>query len=225
MNNIKVVPTNDGSSTLFSEKFNAYYHSTNGALTESQHIFIQNGFMQLADKLPLINVLEIGLGTCLNAALTAGVSAKLNLKTLYYGIELYPPENEVAQALNYPELLSPTQTDMWKRIVNAAWNTNVEINDNFSIFKHLGDFCSWIPASQKFDLIYFDAFAPDDQTEMWSMDNFQKLFDVLTDSGILVTYSSKGIVKRTLREVGFNVKRIPGPPGKRHILMATKNSV
>lgn len=213
--------TADGSHTLFSEIHGAYYHSLNGALTESQHIFINSGFKHLSDKLKQISILEVGLGTGLNAVLTANESLLSGVETFYTAIELYPITEQQIKDLNYSKILNPEVAECWSRIMLTEWNSSVEINQSFRICKVNEDFTKWIP-TKSFNLIYFDAFAPDDQPEMWSVEMFQKLYDSLSSGGILVTYSSKGIVKQALRAAGFKVGRLAGPPGKRHILRAVK---
>lgn len=213
--------TADGSHTLFSEIHGAYYHSMNGALTESQHIFINSGFKHLSGTLKQISILEIGLGTGLNAALTASESLISGVETLYTALELYPITEQQIKDLNYSQILDHEVAECWSRIMLAEWNSSVEINQSFRIFKVNEDFTKWIPVVS-FNLIYFDAFAPDDQPEMWSVEMFQKLYCSLSVGGVLVTYSSKGIVKQALRVAGFRVERLAGPPGKRHILRAVK---
>ena len=217
----KSILTADGSHTLFSEIHGAYYHSMNGALTESQHIFINSGFKHLSGALNQISILEIGLGTGLNAALTASESLISGVETLYTALELYPITEQQIKDLNYSQILNPEVAECWSRIMLAEWNSSIEINQTFRICKVNEDFTKWIPV-ENFSLIYFDAFAPDDQPEMWSVEMFQKLYSSLSIGGILVTYSSKGIVKQALRAAGFRVERLAGPPGKRHILRAVK---
>ena len=216
----KSILTADGSHTLFSEIHGAYYHSMNGALTESQHIFINSGFKHLSGALNQISILEIGLGTGLNAALTASESLISGVETLYTALELYPITEQQIKDLNYSQILNPEVAECWSRIMLAEWNSSIEINQTFRICKVNEDFTKWIPV-ENFSLIYFDAFAPD-QPEMWSVEMFQKLYSSLSIGGILVTYSSKGIVKQALRAAGFRVERLAGPPGKRHILRAVK---
>lgn len=193
----------------------------NGALTESQHIFINSGFKHLLGTLKQISILEIGLGTGLNAALTANESLISGVETFYTAIELYPISEQQIKDLNYSQILNPEVAECWSDIMFASWNNFVEINQSFRICKVNDDFTKWIPV-ESFNLIYFDAFAPDDQPEMWSVEMFQKLYNSLSNGGVLVTYSSKGIVKQALRAAGFKVERLAGPPGKRHILRAVK---
>jgi tRNA U34 5-methylaminomethyl-2-thiouridine-forming methyltransferase MnmC len=219
MSSIKVVQTADGSHTLFSEKFNAYYHSTNGAVQESRHVFIKCGFDSCDQD--EINLLEIGFGTGLNAALTTLRAIAKGLKTNYLGIDLYPPDIETLLQLNYKSFLSIAEFDAWEKIVSIKWGVNSCINSFFKLEKRMVDFFD-IHLNYNFDLIYFDAFAPNDQPDMWAPLNFRKLYQSTAKNGVLVTYCSKGIVKQALRDAGYFVERLPGPPGKRHILKATK---
>ncbi|MEW5845356.1 MAG: tRNA (5-methylaminomethyl-2-thiouridine)(34)-methyltransferase MnmD [Bacteroidota bacterium] len=221
MEGLKVVQTADGSSTLYSDRFNACYHSVNGALTESMHVFLKSGFEAILPNHHTIDLLEVGLGTCLNAALTAYAAEKYRVEVGYFGIELYPPSVDALYSTGYAEILEPRCATLWGNIVKAPPTEKVQISPWFSIFKIYADFTQWIP-TESFDLIYFDAFAPDDQPEMWSLENFRKLFDVLKPNGALVTYSAKGLVKQNLRDAGFNVERLQGPPGKRHMVRAWK---
>jgi tRNA U34 5-methylaminomethyl-2-thiouridine-forming methyltransferase MnmC len=219
MISIKIAPTADGSHTLFSEKFNAHYHSTNGAIQESYHVFVKSGFESLnRDE---ISILEIGFGTGLNAALTASKAKECKIRTHYTGIDLYPPAKETLVQMNYKSILNKEESDAWVKIISAEWNNAEEVNEYFRLEKISGDFID-ISITEKYDLVYFDAFAPNDQPEMWSSLMFTKLYHATNPKGILVTYCSKGIVKQALRDAGYFVKRLPGPPGKRHILKAIK---
>ncbi len=218
---LKVVPTADGSSTLFSERFNAHYHSVKGALTESKHIFIAAGLHHIARIKKRISVLEVGLGTCLNAALTAKAAQEFGVAISYLGIDLYPPPLEVLYKLGFDDLLDGTTYNYWRAIVESEEGTDFEVNEFMSLRKETSNFLTW-ETNSEFDLIYFDAFAPDDQPEMWSIECFRKLYECTVSNGALVTYSVKGLVKSNLRKAGYLVERLPGPPGKRHMLRAIK---
>lgn len=214
--------TSDGSSTLYSELHGAYYHSLNGALTESKHIFIEAGYKEVIRTQADVSLLEVGFGTGLNAALTAAEASFSDIKTSYMAVEKYPVIDEVTKTLNYSEMISTEAATLWEKIICAPWNTQVQITQLFSITKICADFVQWPAPDNRFNLVYFDAFAPDDQPEMWAQPQFLKLFNSLMVGGMLVTFSSKGSVKEALRQSGFSVHRIPGPPGKRHILRACK---
>ncbi|MHC1702400.1 MAG: tRNA (5-methylaminomethyl-2-thiouridine)(34)-methyltransferase MnmD [Tenuifilaceae bacterium] len=219
MTNFKPILTADGSHTLHSTIHNANYHSLNGAVQESQHIFISNGFNYAIKK--ELNILEVGFGTGLNAALTAYQALIDKRKTMYQGIDLYPLSSETLSQLNYFSYLQKDVGIIWKEINSAEWNKSVLINDYFILNKINCNFIT-MDLESAFDIIYFDAFAPEDQIEMWSLEVFQKLYFATSENGILVTYCSKGIVKEALRRVGYEVTRLSGPPGKRHIIRAKK---
>ncbi len=216
----KIIQTNDGSNSLFSEKFGEQYHSIHGALQESMHVFIEAGLDHCKKK--SIKILEIGFGTGLNAILSFQESLARNLTIEYTAIELYPVDLRDIQQLNYFEFLNIESKKAFTYLHQYNWNKNMKLSNHFSIHKIDADFNTYIFKDQ-YDLIYFDAFAPEVQPEMWSKENFEKLYHTLNKDGILTTYSSKGLVKNNLREAGFLVKRLPGPKGKRHILRATKN--
>jgi len=219
MTSIKLVQTADGSDTLFSEQHNAHYHSLNGALQESLHIFVRNGYEFMS--MNGINILEIGFGTGLNATLTASKAFSTKQITYYTGVELYPLEEIHLSKLNYPSILNRNEAEAWRMITTGEWGVKNVINEFFSLTKLHADICS-LMLSDNYNLIYFDAFAPDDQPEVWTIEIFEKLYNATSHGGILITYCSKGIVKQALRYVGYKVDRLPGPPGKRHILRATK---
>ncbi|HZJ74483.1 MAG TPA: tRNA (5-methylaminomethyl-2-thiouridine)(34)-methyltransferase MnmD [Perlabentimonas sp.] len=214
--------TGDGSATILSEQHGAYYHSLRGAFTESMHIFIEAGLMHVSAR--AINLLEVGFGTGLNAALTAQRAFELGIHVNYCSVELYPLSGSEYSSLNYVQVLPRRAAQAWTSICDAPWEEKVDISTSLSLLKVNADFTRWVPTTS-FSLIYFDAFAPDDQPEMWSKPQFQKIYNALLPGGVLVTYSVKGEVRRILTEVGFTLERLLGPPGKRHILRATKPSI
>ncbi|MBI9053905.1 MAG: tRNA (5-methylaminomethyl-2-thiouridine)(34)-methyltransferase MnmD [Bacteroidales bacterium] len=215
----KIITTKDKSTTLYTEKFDEHYHSTFGAINESLHIFINEGL--LYSNLKTVNIFEVGFGTGLNAFLTYIQSQKSNITVNYICIEKFPIQKNIANQLNYPELLSPENKSIFNLFHECEWNKDIAINELFTFKKVLGDFTKY-DFDNKYDIIYFDAFAPEKQPELWNLSIFQKVYTVLNNKGILTTYSSKGIVKNNLREAGFIVKRLKGPEGKRHILRAEK---
>ena len=219
MAQIRIVQTADGSHTLFSEQHNAHYHSLNGALQESLHIFIKNGYEYLSND--AINVLEVGFGTGLNAALTASKAVELKRNTNYTGIDLYPLEEDILSKLNYDSILNKSESETWRKIISTKWGVDERINEFFLLNKVHSELIE-TNLLNKYDIIYFDAFAPDDQPEMWTVNVFEKLFNATSNDGVLVTYCSKGIVKQALRAVGYKVERLVGPSGKRHIIRAIK---
>lgn len=215
----KLIYTADGSHTIYVPDLDEHYHSVHGAIQESQFIFILNGFN--ACHASPVSVLEIGFGTGLNTLLTA-INAKAGSReVLYTTIERFPLRESVLSALNYPQIIGENSREIFGRIHQSSWDTTVRICENFCLKKVKSDLAEW-KTSDTYDLIYFDAFGPDKQPEMWKKEVFSYLSAVTVKDGILVTYSAKGEVKRNLMSCGFNVELLPGPPGKRQIIRATK---
>lgn len=217
---MKLEQTADGSYTLYVPELDEHYHSVKGALTESQHIFIDMGLKH--SSVPAPRILEIGLGTGLNCFLTL-LNAEESRRTIHYtGIERYPLDMEIIDRLDYPKLIGKGHEADYRAIHEAPWEEDATLSPWFTLHKIEGDFTRY--AFEKgYDIIYFDAFAPEKQPEMWEQSLFDKLYQVLNDGGILTTYCAKGVVRRMLQAAGFVVERLPGPPGgKREILRATK---
>ncbi len=200
-------------------------------MQESQHIFIQNGLLRTIEKFhsgkgngaEFLNILEIGFGTGLNALLTHAEAEKHEINVCYTAIEPFPLEESYWRALNYPHLFgSVGYSHLFAKLHLANWNEPVEISPYFTLHKIHSTLEAYFPATDLFDLIYFDAFGPDAQPELWTNQIFHNLYIGLSPGGILVTYSVKGTVVRALRLSGFHTEKLPGPPGKRHILRAIK---
>ena len=226
---MKLEQTADGSYTLYVPELDEHYHSVKGALTESQHIFIEMGLKHSPASDP--HILEIGLGTGLNAFLTLLSAEETRRKVHYTGIERYPLAEETLKQLDYPRLIGKQHEEDYYAIHRAPWDTETEVSPWFTLHKIEDDFTRLFnsaegsrPAVPRYDIIYFDAFAPEKQPEMWEQSLFDTLYKVLNDGGILTTYCAKGVVRRMLQTAGFTVERLPGPPGgKREILRATKS--
>ncbi|MGL5787715.1 MAG: tRNA (5-methylaminomethyl-2-thiouridine)(34)-methyltransferase MnmD [Bacteroidales bacterium] len=222
---IKPIITEDGSHTLYIPGMDEHYHSFHGAIQESTHVFIETGFKALAKD--TVHVLEIGFGTGLNALLTALEADKSDKMVYYTTLELYPLSEEITNHLNYPSVLGldSAKTDMYHRILGAEWLKEegefVEITPRFFIRKLHVDFTDY-RFNANYNLIYFDAFAPDKQPEMWTSTLFDSVSNATEEGGILTTYCAKGVVRRALIASGFKVERLPGPPGKREMLRGTK---
>jgi tRNA U34 5-methylaminomethyl-2-thiouridine-forming methyltransferase MnmC len=214
-----IVTTSDGSHTIYVPELNEHYHSVHGAVQESNFIFINSGFN--ASKAHPLNIFEVGFGTGLNALLTGLKSIQENRDVNYTTIEKYPLDEAVAGSLNHPLYAGEGGKELFDLIHSAPWEKWVTINKNFNLKKIKGDLTRQ-PVSGKFDLIYFDAFGPDKQPEMWTKDVFGFIASITEVNGILVTYSAKGEVKRNLQSCGFEVTLLPGPPGKRQIIRAIK---
>lgn len=220
MNRI-IIKTDDNSDTVFDQKLQEIFHSQKGALTESQYVFIKKGFNYLSDSLKEINIFEVGFGTGLNAILTLIEADLKNIKVNYYSIESEILNEEIWSKLNYDGFIDNQYHQIFKYIHKLSWNIQHKINDNFSLKKinqKLEDYFF----QQTFNLIYFDAFSPDKQPELWTYDIFKKLTESLENEGVIVTYSAKGQVRRNLEKCGLKVEKLPGPPGKREMLRASK---
>ncbi len=216
----EISTTSDGSSTLFVPELDEHYHSVHGAIQESNHVFIDAGYHFFKNS--EINVLEIGLGTGLNAWLTAIESTKKSIKTYYTSIEKYPITEEEIQSLNYPDLVTTNgNKDLLLKIHKANWEGFTALTPCFFLRKMKQDFKS-IAFKNEFDLIYYDAFAPSAQPNLWTTHMFSLMFKALKENGVLVTYCAKGQVKRNMKSAGFTVEAIPGPPGKREMTRAKK---
>lgn len=212
--------TADGSYTLYVPELDEHYHSVKGALTESQHIFIEMGLKHSSAPEP--HILEIGLGTGLNAFLTLLAAEEMQRKVHYTGIERYPLAEETLRQLDYPGIIGKKHEEDYYAIHQAPWEKETNLSPWFTLHKIEGDFTRHT-FQKGYDIIYFDAFAPEKQPEMWEQSLFNILYNVLNEGGILTTYCAKGVVRRMLQTAGFTVERLPGPPGgKREILRATK---
>jgi tRNA U34 5-methylaminomethyl-2-thiouridine-forming methyltransferase MnmC len=229
--NLQIVSTRDGSDTFFHEGLNQHYHSTFGAVQESRYIFIETGFLRAIEKfhpgigngLMCLNILEVGFGTGLNALLTLIEAEKHAIKVHYTAIEAFPLEEDCWRGLNYPHLFgSVDYSKVFAKLHFAKWNGLAEISPNFTLQKIHIKLEAYLPAPGIFDLVYFDAFGPDAQPELWTELIFRNLAGELSSGGILVTYSVKGTVVRALQSAGFQTEKMAGPPGKRHILRAVK---
>lgn len=217
----ELVTTSDGSHTLFLHEMNEQYHSLNGAITESNHVYIESGFLYCEKKNPVI--FEVGFGTGLNALLTAIQAEKTGKHCTYLTIEKYPISNSFIRQLNYGKLISGEAQNIFKNIHECEWNKPVSINNYFTIHKIQSDIKKIDLTDYKlFDIIYFDAFGPDKQPEMWTTDIINKISNQTSLGGIIVTYSAKGEVRRQFFAAGFNMERLPGPPGKKQMLRGIK---
>lgn len=215
----QLIKTSDGSHSIYVPELDEHYHSVHGAVQESMHIFINNGFGYCtADP---VSVLEIGFGTGLNALLTAVRSMEATREVNYVSLEKYPLDRTIINSLNHMDYAGHDGREIFQRIHSSPWNTSVRICRNFTLNKVETDMTR-TKLTGSFDLIYFDAFGPDKQPDMWTSHIFEEIGSVTSTNGILVTYSAKGEVKRNLKACGFDVSLIPGPPGKRQMIRAVK---
>ena len=217
----KLVFTNDGSHSLFVPEINECYHSKHGSIVEAEHVFIRNGL--LAENRKQFNILEVGFGTGLNALLTAQKAKQKKIAVNYHGIELYPVSLDNYTQLNFTDLIGIDNLELLK-LHDCSWEKEQIINDFFKLTKNkiaLENYTS----KKKFDIIYFDAFSPEKQPYLWSSEVFQNMYELLNKDGFLVTYCAKGIVKRTMKSVGFEIVVLDGPTGKRQMTRANKSIV
>ena len=216
----KIVVTADGSTTIQLEEWNEQYHSKHGAIQEAYHVFIKSGLFAVGK--PKISILEMGFGTGLNALITFWEAEKCNWHIDYTGVEAFPVSDRELLQLNYVGKLGDEKLNpIFKAMHQVSWDLQHTISPTFRLQKRRNSFFE-VKAEEEFDLIYFDAFGPRVQPGLWTVSVFKKMVTALKNDGILVTYSAKGSVRRNLQEVGFAVERLPGPPGKREMLRATK---
>lgn len=219
MEGTEIIITDDGSHSLYSNKYGEQYHSSFGAIQESEHIFISGGLNFFADN-DRINILEIGTGTGLNVLLTFIQSERRNISIEYDGIELFPPNKKILEQLNYPNVLKVNRSVF--DLIHSSRNDTIDISENFRFRNKLDSVHTVELENDKYNIVYMDAFSPDIQPEMWSVNVFEKINKSMNLGGVLTTYSCKGVVKRALKSAGFIIEKLPGPPGKREFLRATK---
>lgn len=216
----KVILTADGSSTIYLPQWDENYHSKHGAIQEAKHVFIKHGLSLFSER--KITILEIGFGTGLNSFITFLEAKKLNIEVDYVGVEAYPVAYEELEKLNYvSELDALNFKSVFDEMHQQKWETKNEISAKFLLTKRQQLFHE-INDEKAFDLIYFDAFGARVQPELWTEEIFEAMFKALKSGGVLVTYCAKGSVRRAMLKVGFLVEKLPGPPGKREMLRATK---
>ena len=216
----EIIQTLDGSTTIHLREWDECYHSKHGAIQEAQHVFIKNGLSLFENK--HISILEIGFGTGLNAFITFLEAKKLNQTIDYVGVEAYPISADEVLSMNYVEELNATnESSIFKTMHESNWEEKSNLSTDFSLTKRK-QFFEAIDDIEKFDLIYFDAFGYRVQPELWSTEIFDSMYKALKPNSVLVTYAARGVVKRSMIEVGFTVEKLAGPPGKREMFRARK---
>ncbi len=221
----KIITTADGSKTIQIETWNEQYHSKHGAVQEANHVYIKHGLLFFIsecynDTTQPISVLEIGFGTGLNAALTLQKAEQLQCRVDYLGVEAYPVNSEELDLLDYPQQID-LDPKLFKQLHQTPWEAQQKITDYFNLTK-VQKFFDEITDQNAYDVLYFDAFGARVQPELWTAEIFKIMYEALKPNGVLTTYAAIGEVRRTLTSLGFEVERLQGPPGKRHMLRAIK---
>lgn len=226
----KLVKTEDGSATIYIPEWNESYHSKHGAVQEAYHVFIQNGLNLVADRKE-IRLLEFGFGTGLNALITYIEALRLNLTVDYVSLEKFPVSVDEFNQLHFAASIQAFKNEemevdsldlTYRKLMATEWESKSQIDSNFYLTKYQTDFFDYEFPNEEFDLVYFDAFGARVQPELWTEELFSKIYSTMKSGGVFTTYSSKGSVRRALLAVGFEVEKVPGPPGKREMLIAKK---
>lgn len=215
----EIIVTSDGSTSLFIPEMDETYHSIHGAIQEAKHVFIENG-LKLFDQTE-IRVFEVGFGTGLNALLSQQFSQENNIHISYDAIEAFPVEVELIKSLNYTSLMG-LDNSRFNQIHAVDWEVDNSISELFYLKKIEAKIEGFEMRNNAYDIVFFDAFGPRAQSEMWSVSILQKMHDCLIENGKLVTYCAQGQFKRDLKSIGFLVENVPGPPGKREMTIATR---
>ncbi|BAJ00373.1 tRNA (5-methylaminomethyl-2-thiouridine)(34)-methyltransferase MnmD [Shewanella violacea] len=226
LNKIQVKMTKDGSHTLMSSLFDDSYHAHNGAMSESEHVYIQSGFEQLKPEFKGVNILELGFGSGMNAILTLksalAKTGKLVRPIRFTSIEAYPIPMEIVAQLNYKASFSPQIAELFDKLHQAPWDRDVELIPGFVLHKVYGKLQEFRTGDDSINLVFYDAFTPSKQPELWLQDNFDRLMPMMQVGGMLVTYCANGQFKRNLKAAGFKVKAYPGVLGRREMTRAWK---
>jgi tRNA U34 5-methylaminomethyl-2-thiouridine-forming methyltransferase MnmC len=217
-----LIMTQDGSYTLYSKEHEVTYHSRYGAIQESNHVFIHSGLLPHLKKQDKISILELGFGTGLNVLLTWKNIVDIDTVHVdYHSFDVYPLPEDLLNACVYEDHLK-IPTSISKNILTSDWDKLIEVDSRFKLTKHNKDILEETLTDNYFDIVYFDAFSPESQPELWSASLFEKIYESMTGQAVLVTYCAKGEVKRILKKIGFTLESLPGPPGKREMTRATK---
>ena len=217
---LTIEKTADGSNTLYREDIDEHYHSVKGALTESLHVYLETGWRKVPYMSRPARVFEVGFGTGLNAAITAAAALESRIPTEYFAVELYPLPEETTDLI--AATMEAEYLEAFERVTKSPWDETIRINPYFTLTKIKDDMLT-MPVPTELDVVYFDAFAPEKQPEMWDEAIFRKLYNAMKPEAVLTTYCAKGNIRRMLQQIGFLIERLPGPPGgKREILRCEK---
>jgi len=218
--NRRIITTNDGSHTLLVPELNEQYHSIHGAIKEAEHVFLKMGLDEFVRSNRVsVNVFEVGFGTGLNALLSAQWATSKQKRLAYTSIEKFPVSKKEFQQLNYGNIVHGSE--IYTKITDSKWNDFTTISNAFKLRKLKLDLRKdTLPNG--FDVVFFDAFAPNKQPELWDTLVFEKIYKIMRKNGLMVTYCCQGQAKRNMISAGFEVEKVPGPPGKREMLRARK---
>lgn len=221
MADLEIITTSDGSHTLRNKQLNETYHSIHGAVQESMHVFIKNGVEYYCETYQPknISILEVGFGTGLNALLTLQYARHNSLFIRYTTLEPFPLLQDVWSKLNYGD--RDKGEHHFRALHEAGWNSEISLAPEFTILK-VDKSLQEVQLNDVYDLVYFDAFAPGVQPELWAYEALKKVATPLKAGGVFVTYSAKGQMKRDLKNLGLKVETLPGPPGKNEMVRALK---
>lgn len=228
MADLKIISTEDGSHSIFNAALDETYHSRHGAIQESLHVFIQNGlrFWLNGKSTSKVSILEIGLGTGLNTLLTVQESLKGSIQYYYTSVEAFPVPMDLIQQLNYARQLNwDSGEKLFHEIHSSRWNSPMWLTPQLMLEKREMKIQELELKENQYDVIFFDAFAPNKQPEMWNIPVLKKVTKSMKPDGVLVTYCAKGQLKRDLRSLGLAVESLPGPPGKREMVRAMKSTI
>ena len=217
-----IIKTSDGSSTIKIDEMDETYHSSHGAIQEAEHVFIEHGVNSI--KAEELKIFEMGFGTGLNALLTLKHVGENDRQVEYHAIEAFPVESELLEQLNYVDQIGEKFQDSFSNIHKASWGELTPITKSFSLEKIHAKIETLDMPEAEYDLVFFDAFGPRAQSKMWALDVLTKMYKGLKENGVLVTYCAQGQFKRNLKSLGFKVESLPGPPGKREMTRAVKQS-
>ena len=222
MPDVKLIITSDGSHSLLNEALNETYHSVHGAIQESQHVFIKNGLRYYLESTTSdhLSIFEVGFGTGLNALLTLKAMENTKTPVRYVAVESSPIGEELWESLNYTKALG--LEDIFANLHRTSWEISNQITPQVSFIKRQTTLQAIELEAQSFDVVYFDAFAPNKQPELWTIDILRKVIDAMKVNGVFVTYCAKGQLKRDLKELGLIVETLPGPPGKKEMVRGVK---
>ena len=218
---LRIILTEDGSHTIYHSEINDHYHSIHGAFSESLHVYIRSGFNYHPSA--NVSILEVGFGTGLNVLLTLKQALEEKRQVTYHTIDKFVLPADITDCLNYNQFLENINPGLFNTIHRLSWDTDHELSGFFLLRKILADM-NELELVKGYDIVYFDPFGPDKQPDMWTEDIFRKIYTAMNPGGLLVTYSSKGDVKRRFQKCGFIVEKIPGPPGKREMLRCSRQT-